>query len=123
MDAAMQAGYSTDHLLQLADAREASPLDRPMFASLLDDARRIPDAQYAEYGLDPVQTAGLKERMGAWANQIRTREANPDIDKSVGLMNSGQAMPAEVQAAGSAGASGRRGQALNQERAKGERGS
>jgi hypothetical protein len=123
VDAAMQAGYSTDHLLQLADAREASPMDRPMFASLLDDAQRIPDAQYAQYGLDPEQTAGLKGRMGAWANQIRAREANPDIDKSVGLLNSGQAMPGEAQAAGSSGASGHRGHSLSQERSKGERGS
>ena len=122
VDAAMQAGYSTDHLLQLADAREASPIDRPMFASLLDDAQRIPDAQYAEYGLSPEETAGLKERMGAWANQIRTREANPDIDKSVGLLNSGQAMPGEARAAGSSGTAAQR-QSLSQERAKGERGS
>ncbi|MET9271048.1 nucleotidyl transferase AbiEii/AbiGii toxin family protein [Kribbella sp. NPDC003557] len=123
VDAAMQAGYSTDHLLQLADAREASPMDRPMFASLLDDAQRIPDAEYAKYGLTPEQTAGLKDRMGAWANQIRTREANPDIDKSVGLLNSGQAMPGEAQAAGSSGAAGRTGHSLSQERSKGERGS
>lgn len=46
--------------------------------------------------------------MGAWANQIRTREANPDIDKSVGLLNSGQAMPGQSQAAGSSGAAGPR---------------
>jgi hypothetical protein len=122
VDAAMRAGYSTDHLLQLADAREASPMDRPMFASLLDDAQRIPDAEYAEYGLDPEQTAGLKERMGAWANQIRTREANPDIDKSVGLLNSGQAMPGEAQAAGSGPTAAHR-QSLSQERSRGERGS
>ena len=123
VDAAMQAGYSTDHLLQLADAREASPMDRQMFASLLDDAQRIPDAEYAKYGLDAEQTAGLRGRMGAWANQIRTREANPDIDKSVGLLNSGQAMPGQVQAAGTSGAAGRTGHSLSQERSKGERGS
>jgi hypothetical protein len=122
VDAAMRAGYSTDHLLQLADAREASPIDRPMFASLLDDAQRIPDRQYAEYGLNAEQTAGLKERMGAWANQIRAREANPDIDKSVGLLNSGQAMPGEAQATGSSAAAGPR-QPLSPERSRGERGS
>jgi hypothetical protein len=122
VNAAMEAGYSTDHLLQLADAREASPMDRPMFAQLLDDAQRIPDAEYAKYGLDAEQTAGLKERMGAWANQIRTREANPDIDKSVGLLNSGQAMPGQGQAAGSSGPAERR-SSLGQERSKGERGS
>jgi hypothetical protein len=122
VNAAMEAGYSTDHLLQLADAREASPMDRPMFAQLLDDAQRIPDAEYAKYGLGPEETAGLKERMGAWANQIRAREANPDIDKSVGLLNSGQAMPGQVQAAGSSGTAERR-SSLSQERSKGERGS
>jgi hypothetical protein len=68
------------------------------------------------------ETAGLKDRMGAWANQIRAREANPDIDKSVGLLNSGQAMPGESQAAGASGAAGRR-SSLSQERVKGERGS
>ncbi|MEU8226849.1 nucleotidyl transferase AbiEii/AbiGii toxin family protein [Kribbella sp. NPDC048915] len=123
VDAAMRAGYSTDHLLQLADAREASPIDRPMFAELLDNAQRIPDAEYAKYGLDAEQTAGLKERMGAWANQIRTREANPDIDRSVGLLNSGQAMPGQVQAAGSSETAGRSGHGLSQDRSRGERGS
>jgi hypothetical protein len=122
VDAAMRAGYSTDHLLQLADAREASPMDRPTFAGLLDDAQRIPDAQYAKYGLDPEQTAGLKERMGAWADQIRTREADPEVDKSVGLLNSGRAMPNEAKSASSSGAKAAR-QNPNQERARGERGS
>jgi len=98
-------------------------MDRQMFASLLDDAQRIPDAEYAKYWLDAEQTAGLRGRMGAWANQIRTREANPDIDKSVGLLNSGQAMPGQVQAAGTSGAAGRTGHSLSQERSKGERGS
>ena len=122
VDAAMRAGYSTDHLMRMADEREASPIDRPMFASLLDDAQRIPDAEYAKYGLGPEETAGLKQRMSAWADQIRTREANPDLDKSVGLLNSGQAMPGEAQAADSTGHAAVR-QSPSQERARGERGS
>src|SRR5689334_11047093 len=97
-------------------------MDRPMFAQLLDDAQQIPNTDYAKYNLNPKKTTNLKKQMNAWANQIRAREANPDIDKSVGLLNSGQAMPGQVQAAGSSGTAERR-SSLSQERSKGERGS
>lgn len=40
----------------------------------------------------------------------------------MGLLNSGQAMPGEAQAAGSSAAAGHR-QSLSQERSRGERGS
>jgi hypothetical protein len=121
--AAMQAGYSTDQLLALADAREASPLDRPMFAQLLDSARQIPDKEYAKYGLGPEETAGLKSRMSAWASEIRTREANPDIDKSLGLLQTNHAMPSHGQAAGSNGEAAVRHSPYEQGRGVGERGS
>jgi hypothetical protein len=123
VDAAMQAGYSTDQLLALADTREVSPLDRPMFANLLDGAQHIPDKEYAKYGLGPEETAGLKERMGAWANQIRTREANPDIDKSLGLSQTNHTMPSQGQAVGSNGEAAVRHSPYQQGRGVGERGS
>ncbi|MEU4287945.1 nucleotidyl transferase AbiEii/AbiGii toxin family protein [Kribbella sp. NPDC026596] len=122
-NAALQAGYSTDQLMQLADAREASPMDRPMFAQLLDSAKHIPDEEYAKCGLNPEETAGLKSRMTAWANEIRTREANPDIDQSMRLLQTGHAMPGQGQSASSNGEAAQRRSPYEQGRGMGERGS
>ncbi len=121
--AAMQAGYSTDQLLELADAREASPLDRQMFAHLLDTAQQIPDREYAKYGLGPEETAGLKSRMGAWANEIRTRAANPDLDNAMRLMQTGHSMPGQGRAVRSTGAADLRHSPYEHGRGTGERGS
>jgi hypothetical protein len=93
-----------------------------MFANLLDGAQQIPDKEYAKYGLGPEETAGLKERMGAWANQIRTREANPDIDKSLGLSQTNHTMPSQGQAVGSNGEAAVRHSPYQQGRGMGERG-
>jgi hypothetical protein len=121
--AAMQSGYSTDQLLQLADAREASPLDRPMFAQLLDTARQIPDKEYAKYGLSPEETAGLKARMSGWANEIRAREANPDLDNAMRLVQTGQTMPGANRTMSGTGEAAVRHSPYEQGRGMGERGS
>jgi hypothetical protein len=89
LQACAQSGYTHDQLLELADEREASPMDRGMFAEQLDFAARIPDAQYAQQGLSPDQTALLKQDMSGWAQELRTRAANPDIDNGMRLMQTG----------------------------------
>lgn len=119
--AALRAGYSTDELLQLVDAREASPVDRQMFAETLDTAAQIPDKEYAKYGLDAGETAGLKARMSGWAAEIRTREANPDIDKSMGLLQTGQSRPGQTQAAATSGEAARRHSPYEQSRGTDDR--
>ncbi|MFK4087122.1 nucleotidyl transferase AbiEii/AbiGii toxin family protein [Kribbella sp. NPDC020789] len=121
-NAALRAGYSTDQLMRLADAREASPIDRPTFGQLLDSARHIPDREYAKYGLGPEETAGLKARMSGWADELRTRAANPDIDKSLGLVEGGKALPSQERT-GAAGGGVHRRSPYEQGREKGERGS
>jgi hypothetical protein len=95
LQAAAQSGrYTHDQLLELADEREASPMDRGMFAEQLDQASRIPDAQYAQQGLSPDQIATLKQDMSGWAQELRTRAANPDIDNAMRLMQTGSARQA-----------------------------
>ena len=66
-------------------------IDRDLFAQLLDPASRIPDAKYAKCGLNGEETAALKSDMSTWAQELRTREANPDIDHSMRLLQSGHA--------------------------------
>ncbi|MGC4940593.1 nucleotidyl transferase AbiEii/AbiGii toxin family protein [Kribbella sp. DT2] len=90
LQACAQSGrYTHDQLLELADEREMSPMDRGMYAEQLDFASRIPDAQYAQQGLSPDQIATLKQDMGGWAQELRTRAANPDIDNGMRLMQTG----------------------------------
>lgn len=121
--AAMQAGYSTDQLMQLADTREATPLDRPMFSQLLDSAQHIPDKEYAKYGLSPEETAGVKARMTGWANEIRSREANPDVDRGMRLMQTSRTTPGQGRTAGTTGEAAARHSPYEQGRGMGERGS
>ncbi len=124
LDAAVQSGrYSRDDLLELGDEREISGIDREGFAYQLDQAREIPDAKYAEYGLNTEQTAALKQDMGNWAQQLRTRAANPDMDQAMRLTETGQSRAGSGPANLTQGAAGRTGKSMSQERTKGERGS
>lgn len=82
-------------------------MDRPTFVELLDSARQIPDREYAKYGLGPEETAGLKDRMTGWADELRTRAENPDIDKSMGLVQGGQALPNQERFGAAGGGSHR----------------
>ena len=95
----------------------------PARKQLLDSAKHIPDEEYAKCGLNPEETAGLKSRMTAWANEIRTREANPDIDQSMRLLQTGHAMPGQGQAVSSNGEAAQRRSPYEQGRGLGERGS
>jgi hypothetical protein len=109
LQSAVQDGrYSRDELLALGDEREGSPMDRQMFAEQLSTAARIPDAKYAEQGLGPEQTAALKQDMSAWAQEMRTRAASPDLDNSMRLLQTGHTRPGVPQAAASTGEATRR---------------
>ncbi|WP_432880893.1 nucleotidyl transferase AbiEii/AbiGii toxin family protein [Kribbella sp. CA-245084] len=124
LEAAVQSGrYSRDDLLALGDERELSGIDREGFAYQLDQAGRIPDAKYAEHGFSAEQTAALKHDLGNWAQQIRTRASNPDVDNAMRVTETGQARAGSGAASQTQGAAARRGASLNQERTKGERGS
>lgn len=68
LNAIVQSGrYSRDDLLALGDEREASSMDRGMFAEQLAMASRLPDAEYAKCGLGAEETAALKQDMTNWA--------------------------------------------------------
>jgi len=122
LQAAVQSGrYSRDELLALGDEREASPMDRELFAEQLSAAARIPDAKYAEQGLGLEQTAALKQDMNGWAQEMRTRAANPDLDNSMRLLQTGQAQPGQTQAAASTGEAARRHSPYEQSRGTDDR--
>lgn len=124
LEAAVQSGrYSRDDLLALGDERELSGIDREGFAYQLDQAARIPDAKYAEHGFSAEQTAALKEDLGNWAQQIRTRASHPDMDTAMRVTEAGQARAGSGPANQTQGAAAHRGPSLSQERSKGERGS
>lgn len=124
LQSAVQSGrYTRDELLALGDQREFTSIDRGMYAEQLAAAARIPDAKYAEYGLGPEQTAALKQDMSNWAQQLRTRQVNPDIDKSMGLLHTGHAMPGQGRAVSSTGEAAQRHSPYEQGREIGERGS
>jgi hypothetical protein len=124
LEAAAQSGrYSRDDLLALGDEREVTEIDRDLFAEQLDQAGRIPDAKYAEHGLSGEQTAALKQDMSNWAQQLRTRAANPDMDNAMRLMESGHARPGSGDAVRSNGEADRRLSPYEQGRGMGERGS
>ena len=61
--------------------------------------------------------------MSNWAQQLRTRAANPDMDNAMRLMESGHARPGSGQAARSNGEADRRFSPYEQGRGMGERGS
>lgn len=109
LQAASQSGrYSRDELLALGDEREIDSMDREMFAEQLEGAARIPDAKYAEQGLGPEQTAALKQDMNGWAQEMRTRAANPELDNSMRLLQTGQARAGSGPAVASSGEADRR---------------
>jgi hypothetical protein len=124
VQAAAQFGrYTRDELLALGDEREFTSMDRGMYAEQLAAAAQIPDAKYAEYGMSPEQTAALKQDMTNWAQQLRTRAANPDLDNAMRLMQTGQAMPGANRAVSGTGAAAARHSPYEQGRGMGERGS
>ncbi|NIK57030.1 nucleotidyl transferase AbiEii/AbiGii toxin family protein [Kribbella shirazensis] len=59
--------YDETALLELADLREATPLDRAMFASQLQAGARLPDSGFARYGATPEQIARIRRTASEWA--------------------------------------------------------
>ncbi|TCN33584.1 nucleotidyltransferase AbiEii toxin of type IV toxin-antitoxin system [Kribbella orskensis] len=119
--AAWSGRYTRDELMALGDEREASSMDRDMFAEQLSAATRIPDAKYAECGLGAQETAALKHDMAGWAQELRTRAENPDLDNALRLTQTGQTRPGHGQAAEVSAEAARRHSPYEQERGSGER--
>ncbi|MGW6201280.1 nucleotidyl transferase AbiEii/AbiGii toxin family protein [Kribbella sp. NPDC055110] len=59
--------YDRDTLLELADHREANPLDRQMFAGQLRAGARLPDSGFARYGAHPEQISRIRRTASEWA--------------------------------------------------------
>ena len=66
--------YDPDTLLTLADRREATPLDRPMFAGQLRAAGRLPDSGFQRYGAPPEVIARIRETARTWAEHLMDGE-------------------------------------------------
>jgi hypothetical protein len=64
--------YDQDQLLELADHREATPLDRAMFAGQLRAGARLPDSGFARYGANPEQIARIRRTAAEWAATLTT---------------------------------------------------
>jgi hypothetical protein len=62
--------YDTDALLALADQREVTPLDRPMFAGQLRAGSRLPDTGFLRYGATPDLIARIRRTATEWAEQL-----------------------------------------------------
>jgi len=61
--------YSDDDLLRLA-AEHDPGFDLAWFTEALEAVDRVPDAGFAEYGLDSAGAATLRAQMHAWAKKI-----------------------------------------------------
>ncbi len=85
------------------------PMDREMLAYQLSTASRIPDQEYVKYGVGPEQIAALKSDLTGWAGEIRARAANPDIDQSMRVAQSGVAAPGQGESRVGAGEASRHG--------------
>jgi hypothetical protein len=62
--------YDLDALLALADQREATPLDRPMFAQQLLAGSRLPAAGFERYGATPDLIDRIRATARAWAEHL-----------------------------------------------------
>jgi len=62
--------YDPDTLLALADQREATPLDRAMFAGQLLAGSRLPDSGFERYGATPQLIARIRRTARAWGEHL-----------------------------------------------------
>ncbi len=76
VDAALLSGlYSREDLMRLAADHDLG-FDRRYFADALSQLNRIPDQEFADYGLDEAAIAELRERFTEWHHElVMTREA------------------------------------------------
>jgi len=70
--------YDTDALLALADRREATPLDRQMFAGQLLAGSRLPDAGFVRYGASPELITRIRAMAVEWAERQHRSSATVD---------------------------------------------
>jgi hypothetical protein len=71
LQAVLDSGrYDADALLVLADQREVTALDRPMFAGQLRAGSRLPDAGFLRYGATPELIARIRQTAREWAEQL-----------------------------------------------------
>lgn len=98
VQAAMEAGYSRERLLELGDDKQVDGMYRPMLTEQLDLAARLPDSDFAEYGASPEQAGAIRTNMTNWAKEIRAREANPEMDQNLRMMESGVAQVGQGKA-------------------------
>lgn len=84
VDAIRLSGKFTD--VQLIDAARERDLgfEVSMFATQLDGVQNLRAGQVARYGVEPVQLDAIKERLGDWAAELRSSEAEqtatPQLD-------------------------------------------
>ncbi|WP_207944417.1 nucleotidyl transferase AbiEii/AbiGii toxin family protein [Actinomadura rubrisoli] len=75
IDALLESGrYSREQLLQFGARRDAG-FDVETFAEMLSFVRRRSDAEFAAYGVDGPAAAGIRERILAWADELRSRHS------------------------------------------------
>ncbi|MET3803996.1 hypothetical protein ABIB25_000982 [Nakamurella sp. UYEF19] len=69
--ALLQSGkFSRDSLLSLADAREATPLDRTMLADCLHGVEDIDDRDFSAYGTPEEDIAAMRVAFHEWADDL-----------------------------------------------------
>lgn len=62
--------YTTTELMRIADTRQAAPLDRRMFALQLEHGARMPERNFAPYGVKGDRLQGLRDRLRSWAREL-----------------------------------------------------
>jgi len=65
----LKAGYSREHLLELA-ARNDAGFDNAMFADALRRVERYSDKQFAVYGIDPSAAAAIRAEFADWRSHL-----------------------------------------------------
>lgn len=107
VQAAMDSGYTRDRLLELGDDKQVDGMDRPLLAEQFDLAARHPDKDFEAYGVPPAQAGGIRTTMTNWAQEIRARAANPELDQQLRLAQSGVAPAGPTRPAVGDGAASR----------------
>lgn len=91
VDAIRLSGKFTDVQLVNAASERDLGFEVSMFATQLDGVQNLRAEQVARYGVEPVQLDAIKERLGEWAAELRTTQAeqpatpqlNPELQRIV----------------------------------------
>ncbi|MGA5703124.1 nucleotidyl transferase AbiEii/AbiGii toxin family protein [Peterkaempfera bronchialis] len=65
----LKAGYSREHLLELA-ARNDAGFDHAMFADALRRVERYSDKQFSVYGIEPPAAAAIRAEFADWRSHL-----------------------------------------------------